>query len=109
VATKKTTPKKKAASSSPTSTRRTSWSEGDDPPDSPVVRVMHVEGITYQLKFIACGKLGCRKGCAAGRPSHGPYWYAIQHNPKTGKTRAIYVGKHEPSLSTISAHVTEEV
>jgi hypothetical protein len=97
-------PKKKTAAVK----KRTAWTDGDEAPDSPIVQTMHVEGITYQRKFIACGKLSCRKGCASGRPSHGPYWYAIQHNPKTGKTRALYVGKQEPSLTTISKHVTEE-
>jgi hypothetical protein len=96
-------PKKKTAAK-----RRTAWAEGDAPPTTSIVQTMHVEGITYQRKFIACGKERCRKGCAEGRPSHGPYWYAMHWNPKTSKTKAVYVGKNEPSLTQITQHVTEE-
>ena len=106
--------KKKAARPSATTrsttsktpqTRRTSWSDGDAPPDSPVVEELHVEGITYQRKFIACGKDRCRKGCAQGRASHGPYWYAIQWNPKTSKTTSTYIGKNAPGIHQIAAQV----
>jgi hypothetical protein len=86
-------------------TRRTSWSDGDPPPDSPIVEELHVEGITYQRKFIVCGKERCRKGCATGRASHGPYWYAIHWDAKTGKTKSKYIGKHAPSLHQIAEHV----
>ncbi len=89
-------------------TKITRWQDHDPPPANSIVQTMHVEGITYQRKFIACGKERCRKGCADGRPSHGPYWYAMHWNAKTGKTKAVYVGKNEPSLTQISNHVTEE-
>lgn len=106
--TKKTTTKKtaalKPAAKAPTR-RRTSWSEGDSAPESPVVEELHVEGITYQRKFISCGKERCKKGCASGRASHGPYWYAVQWNAKTGKTKSMYVGKTAPSLHQIAEHV----
>ncbi|MGD9603911.1 MAG: hypothetical protein AB7O21_19625 [Gammaproteobacteria bacterium] len=67
-----------------------------------IVSTMHIEGITYQRRFVSCGKDRCRKGCASGTPSHGPYWYAIMWNPKTGKTSAKYVGKNEPRISEIA-------
>lgn len=86
--------------------RRTSWSDGDPPPSSAVVATTHLEGITYQRKFIACGKERCRKGCASGTPSHGPYWYAIQWNPKTGKTKALYIGKNEPKITELADAMT---
>lgn len=88
--------------------RRTAWSDGDPPPDAPIVQTMHVEGITYQRKFIACGKERCRKGCAEGRASHGPYWYRARWNPKTGNATWHYHGKDEPSLSEITNHVNTE-
>lgn len=101
--------KKKATKARPTTKtptrRRTAWSEGDPAPESPVVEELHVEGITYQRKFISCGKDRCRKGCAEGRASHGPYWYAVTWNAKTGKTKSTYVGKQAPSLHQIAAHV----
>ncbi len=82
--------------------RRTAWADGDPPPDAAVVETTHIEGITYQRKFISCGKERCRKGCASGRPSHGPYWYAAQWNPKTSKTKWTYVGKVEPRITEIA-------
>ena len=102
---KKKTPTTTRSTSKAPTRRRTAWSEGDEAPDSPVVEELHVEGITYQRKFIACGKERCRKGCNAGRASHGPYWYAVQWNPKTGKTKSIYIGKVAPSLHQIAGHV----
>ena len=66
--------------------------------DEPILETVHVEGITYQRKLINCGKERCRKGCAAGRPSHGPYWYAISWNDKLSKTVAHYVGKELPRV-----------
>ena len=102
---KKKTAKKKTAPTSTPTTRRTSWHEGDPPPESPIVEEQHVESITYQRKFIACGKERCRKGCAQGRASHGPYWYAIHWNPKTGKTSSTYIGKNAPTLQQIAGQV----
>jgi hypothetical protein len=99
------TPKKKTTPQS----RRTSWHEGDPAPDSPVVEELHVENITYQRKFISCGKERCKKGCASGKASHGPYWYAIQWNPKTSKTTSTYVGKNAPGIHQIAAQVGAEL
>lgn len=31
----------------------------------------------------SCGNKGCRKGCASGEPSHGPYWYLYTPAPGT--------------------------
>src|SRR5580765_3713945 len=33
-----------------------------------------VDHKTYRLRYISCGKVGCRT-CTTG-PGHGPYWYA---------------------------------
>lgn len=103
----KTAPKKKTTKAP--ARRRTAWSEGDAPPESPVVEELHVEGITYQRKFISCGKEVCRKGCASGRASHGPYWYSVVWNPKTGKAKSAYIGKQAPSLHQIAAQVEVEL
>ena len=70
--------------------------------DAVVVETVHVEGITYQRRLVACGKDRCRKGCASGRPSHGPYWYAVVWDPKREKSRTHYVGKQLPRLDTLA-------
>lgn len=90
----------------PPKKRRTAWSEGQPPPDAAVVETTHIEGVTYQRKFIACGKERCKKGCASGRPSHGPYWYSAQWNPKTGKTQWRYIGKSEPKITELADQMT---
>jgi hypothetical protein len=59
-----------------------------------VVETVHVEGITYQSRFVKCGKANCKK-CAKG-PTHGPYWYAFVWTK--GKPKAHYVGKNLPDL-----------
>jgi Family of unknown function (DUF6788) len=47
-------------------------------------------GLTYQRKYIKCGKASCRK-----QPDrHGPYWYAFWF--KDGKTHCRYIGKNLP-------------
>jgi len=61
---------------------------------------VHVEGITYQQRFITCGKERCRKGCRRGVPSHGPYWYAFAWIK--GKARSYYVGKVLPRLEMLA-------
>jgi hypothetical protein len=88
--------------------RRTSWTDGDAPPSSAVVATTHIEGVTYQRKFVSCGKERCRKGCASNppRPSHGPYWYAVSWNPKTGKTAQHYIGKNEPKITELADAMT---
>lgn len=65
-----------------------------------VVETAHVEGITYQLRYTRCGKARCKKGCADGRASHGPYWYAF--HASNGKTRAHYVGKELPRIDQLA-------
>jgi hypothetical protein len=40
--------------------------------------------LTYQLRFVLCGKRACRK-------LHGPYWYA--YFKKNGRTRTRYIGR----------------
>ena len=69
-------------------------------PASGIVETVHVENVTYQRKYIRCGKDRCRKGCARGVPSHGPYWYAIT-SASGGRTRAYYVGKELPRLDQL--------
>ncbi len=89
--------------------RRTAWTDGDPPPTgSAIVATFSVEGVTYERRFTACGKERCRKGCASGVPSHGPYWYSYvwEKDPKTGKagkTKARYVGKDAPKLETLAS------
>jgi uncharacterized protein DUF6788 len=61
-----------------------------------VVRTLSVEGVTYQLKMINCGKPRCRKGCSRGLSPHGPYWYATTWTGAKTKTR--YVGKELPRV-----------
>lgn len=66
-----------------------------------VQQITHVEGVTYQLRYTKCGKAACKKGCRSGTPSHGPYWVAFSWNPKTGNTRAHYVGKELPRVDEL--------
>lgn len=70
------------------------------PPSDAIVQTVHVEGITYQLRYTRCGKRdGCRKGCDEG-PSHGPYWYATTW--AKGKTKTFYVGKELPRIDQLA-------
>lgn len=79
------------------------------PPKHSIVRALSVgNGTTYQLRMIDCGKDKCRKGCAGGKPSHGPYWYAVKWNPETGRAKTQYLGKNEPSISDIANEMTGE-
>jgi hypothetical protein len=48
---------------------------------------VHVAGVTYQHKYIRCGKKHCRKW-------HGPYWYAFWK--RGGRVGCRYVGKTLP-------------
>lgn len=74
------------------------------PPTHSIVRSLNVgNGTTYQLRMVDCGKhLKCRKGCAGGKPSHGPYWYSVAWNPETGRAKTTYLGKNEPTASSIA-------
>lgn len=78
------------------------WREGDRPPPNRIVETVHVEGITYQRKFISCGRDRCRKGCASGEPSHGPYWYATVHDAAKKRAVTRYVGKTLPRLEDLA-------
>ncbi|MBD2773216.1 DUF6788 family protein [Iningainema tapete] len=53
-----------------------------------VQEVRHIEGVTYQLERVKCGKEGCK--CTEA-PIHGPYWYAYWRVNDRQKTR--YIGK----------------
>lgn len=53
-----------------------------------VQQVRHIEGVTYQLERVKCGKLGCK--CTEA-PIHGPYWYAYWRVNDRQKTR--YIGR----------------
>lgn len=64
-----------------------------------IEKTLAVEGVTYQLKKISCGKQRCKKGCARGVPSHGPYWYAISW--ERGKVKQRYVGKELPRVDAM--------
>jgi hypothetical protein len=77
-------------------------------PTHSIVRSLSVgNGTTYQLRMVDCGKhTKCRKGCAGGKPSHGPYWYSVAWNPETGRAKTSYLGKKEPSISEIADRMT---
>lgn len=49
---------------------------------------VHAGGVTYQQKYIRCGKPTCRKW-------HGPYWYAFWKRGRSTASR--YIGKALPS------------
>lgn len=53
-----------------------------------VQQVRHIEGVTYQLERVKCGKEGC---LCTEAPIHGPYWYAYWRVNDRQKTR--YIGK----------------
>jgi len=71
-------------------------------PSSPApapVEVHHLAHVTYQLRFIRCGKPRCDRW-------HGPYWYAFYRDSapiggagarKAGKTRCTYIGRTLPA------------
>ncbi len=57
--------------------------------DSPVVGT-----VTYQNRMKFCNRPACGKGCRAGIPGHGPYWYASWR--EGGRVRSRYLGKQAP-------------
>ena len=60
-----------------------------DVPDQEVVETAVKGRITYQLKFIKCGKPNCR--CATQDDLHGPYWYG--YRKEKGRLKSWYIGK----------------
>ncbi len=66
-------------------------------PNREVVDRQYLEGVSYQLEKVKCGK-DC-KGCP-----HGPYWYAYYRSPH-GKVVSKYVGKELKKLP--KPYVTE--
>jgi hypothetical protein len=48
---------------------------------------IHLAGVTYQLRWVKCGKPNCIK-------KHGPYWYAF--TKVGGRVHTRYVGKKLP-------------
>lgn len=53
-----------------------------------VKEVRHIQGVTYQLERVKCGKEGCK---CTDAPIHGPYWYAYWRVNDRQKTR--YIGR----------------
>lgn len=81
--------------------RKTSTSTRSKPSSELVEETTHVEGVTYQKRYVKCGKERCKKGCRSGVPSHGPFWYAFSWNPKLQKSTAHYVGKELPRVDEL--------
>jgi hypothetical protein len=50
---------------------------------------------TLRLEFVKYGKPACKR--CAGRPAHGPYWYAYWK--QDGRTPSRYIGKELPKAS----------
>ncbi len=50
--------------------------------------------VTYERLPIRCGKRRCRCNTSDQASWHGPYWYAFWNDPKTGRKRSFYIGKH---------------
>jgi len=50
-------------------------------------RVLDKKPVSYQMKWIRCGKKNCSK-CP-----HGSYVYAYWRSEKTGRVRSKYIGK----------------
>ena len=61
-----------------------------------VQQVRHIEGVTYQLERVKCGKEGCK---CTDAPTHGPYWYAYWRVNDRQKTR--YVGKRFKTINVL--------
>ncbi len=49
--------------------------------------------VTYTQQFRRCGKTDC-PACTAGKPGHGPYWYAYWR--EDGRVRTRYMGQQAP-------------
>ena len=50
--------------------------------------------VNYERLRVRCGKPRCRCNTSDQTQWHGPYWYAFWNDPKSGKKRSHYVGKH---------------
>lgn len=66
---------------------------------------IHLDGVTYQQKFILCSKPTCSKW-------HGPYWYAF-YKPRVDptsttkpKTKSKYIGRNLPATVREQAAAT---
>jgi hypothetical protein len=74
-------------------------------PSHIVVEKREGPGITYRLKLTKCGIKSCRK-CRQS-PSHGPYWYAYEHD--TAPYNEKYIGKElDPQALAATVIVTTE-
>jgi hypothetical protein len=71
-------------------TRKRLPSTGRDP--------VSVGGVTYQLRYVRCGKPRCRRW-------HGPYWYS--YRKVGGRVVCRYIGKREPEWSKLAAAIAE--
>lgn len=61
---------------------------------SAAVETFLIEGRTYELRYVNCGKKNCTR-CNTPNgpvPSHGPYWYLGV--PRNKKWFRLYIGKH---------------
>lgn len=65
--------------------------------------------VNYERLRVRCGKPRCRCNTSDQDAWHGPYWYAFWNDPKTGKKRSRYVGKHfDPPQGPPRARVHSE-
>jgi hypothetical protein len=55
--------------------------------------------ITYELRYVLCGKRGCEK-------QHGPYWYAFW--TAGGRVRTVYVGKKFRTVASFKPELLEK-
>lgn len=62
---------------------------------------------TFRLRYVRCGRLGCK--CNQGNEGfwHGPYWYGYKHTG--GKVRSKYFGKRPTSTFQYAQDVAPEV
>jgi len=68
-------------SSRPTWMRNRSW----------IVRTLKIDGLYYVLRWVGCGKKGCKK-CP-----HGPYWYC--NFQRSQKKISVYLGSEFKTLA----------
>lgn len=61
-------------------------------PGRELIDQRRIDGVTYRLERIKCGKRRCK--CAGGT-GHGPYWYSYQWI--NGRVKSRYLGKALPT------------